>query len=77
MVAAPAAAIDPAVRPMADPVSVPDLLSAPPRVPAAEVLVVAAHPALEQSRINRRLLQAAHALATRRSTGTPGSTPSG
>jgi len=48
---------------MADPVPLPDLLSVPQGVPAAEVLVIAAHPALEQSRVNRRLLQAARALA--------------
>ena len=35
--------------------------NAPP--PAADVLVIAAHPQLEQSRANRRLLQAAQALA--------------
>jgi len=48
---------------MADPVALPELLSSSPDIPAAQVLVIAAHPALEQSRVNRRLLQAARALA--------------
>ena len=47
---------------MPEPVALPYLLSTP-EAPAAEVLVIAAHPAIEQSRVNRRLLQAARALA--------------
>jgi len=50
---------------MAEPVSLSDLLPAAPRVPPAEVLVIAAHPALEQSRVNRRLLQAARSPAAK------------
>jgi len=54
---------------MADPVALPELLSTSPSVPPAEVLVIAAHPAIEQSRVNRRLLQAARALSS--ANGTP------
>jgi glutathione-regulated potassium-efflux system ancillary protein KefF len=63
MVAAPASAIDPRVHSMAEPVSVLELLHTVPRVPPAEVLVITAHPALEQSRVNRRLLRVARDLA--------------
>jgi glutathione-regulated potassium-efflux system ancillary protein KefF len=63
MVAAPASTLDPRAPAMAEPVSVVDLLAAAPPVPSAEVLVIVAHPALEQSRVNRRLLRVARDLA--------------